>query len=118
MEMLEKGHLLRIFIGESDKHHGELLYEWLVKIAREQGLAGATVVRGLMGFGPTSRIQTSKILRLSQDLPVIIEIVDTSDRLEAYLAHVGEAIPCGMTTLEKVEVKFYRSTAGGGSKKS
>jgi PII-like signaling protein len=111
MELLEKGHLLRLFIGESDRHKGELLYEWLVKTAREEGLAGATVLRGMMGFGPTSRIRTSKILELSQDLPVVIEIVDTSDRLEAFLEKVGEAIPCGMATLERVDVKFYRSSS-------
>jgi uncharacterized protein len=109
MELLEKGHLLRIFIGEADKHQGELLYEWLVKTARAEGLAGATVVRGIMGFGPASRIQTSKILELSQDLPVVIEIVDTSDRLEAYLDRVGPAILRGMATIEDVSVKFYRS---------
>lgn len=109
MELLENGHLLRIFIGESDRHHGDLLYEWLVKTAREEGLAGATVLRGIMGFGPTSRIRTAKILALSQDLPVVIEIVDTSDRLEAFLARVSPEISQGMAIIERVEVKFYRS---------
>jgi uncharacterized protein len=109
MELLENGHLLRIFIGESDRHHGDLLYEWLVKTAREEGLAGATVLRGIMGFGPSSRIQTAKILALSQDLPVVIEIVDTIDRLEAFLSRVSPEIPQGMATIERVAVKFYRS---------
>jgi PII-like signaling protein len=109
MELLERGQLLRIFIGEADKYHGELLYEWLIKMARSEGLAGATAVRGIMGFGPASRLQTAKILELSQDLPVVIEIVDTGDRLEAFLDKVGEAIQRGMATLEEVDVKFYRA---------
>ena len=74
----EEGQLLRIFVGESDKHDGKPLYEWLVLKAREQGLAGATVLRGIEGFGAHSRLHTAKILRLSEDLPIVVELVDTS----------------------------------------
>lgn len=109
MEMLKEGYLLRIFIGESDKHEGQPLYEWLVLQAKAQQLAGATVLRGLMGFGASSRIYTSKILRLSQDLPIIVEVVDTADRLEKYLESVNDAIHSGMATLEKTQVRFYRN---------
>jgi len=109
MELLERGQLLQIFIGEADKHQGELLYEWLVKMARAAGLAGATAVRGIKRFGPASLIQTAKIPEISQDLPAVIEIVDTGDRLEAFLEKVGGAIQRGMATLEEVDVKFYRS---------
>ncbi|HNB52664.1 MAG TPA: DUF190 domain-containing protein, partial [Anaerolineales bacterium] len=77
MVVPEEGHLLRVFIGEADKHEGKPLYEWLVQEARRQGLAGATVLRGMMGFGPGSRIYTTKILRLSEDLPIIVELVDS-----------------------------------------
>ena len=108
MELLQAGALLRIFIGESDKYDGQLLYEWLVLEARKQHLAGATVLGGIMGFGASSRISTSMILRLSRDLPVIVEIVDTTDRLENYLKIVDKAIKGGMATLEKAQVHFYR----------
>ena len=112
MELLKDGYLLRIFIGESDRHAGKLLYEWLVEQAREQELAGATVLRGIMGFGADSRIHTTKILRLSQDLPIVVEIVDTLNRLEAYLDHIDGAIRGGMVTLEKAQVQLYRKSKG------
>ncbi len=108
MEFEKKGCLLRIFIGESDRAHGRPLYEWLVEEAKRQELAGVTVVRGIMGFGKKSRIHTSRILRLSSDLPVIIEIVDTRDRLEAFLDSVESEIKEGLATLEKADVRFYR----------
>jgi uncharacterized protein len=104
----EEGCLLRIFIGESDKHRGQPLYEWLVLQARAQGLAGATAWRGLMGFGAHSRIHTFKIERLSEDLPIVIEIVDTRDKLEQFLASVESSIPEGLATMEKAEVRLYR----------
>lgn len=110
MEMLQEGYLLRIFIGESDKYEGKLLYEWLVEKAKEQSLAGATVLRGIMGYGADSRIHTSKILRLSQDLPIVVELVDTASRLEAFLELVDPAIQGGMATLEKAQVRFYRES--------
>jgi len=109
MELLNEGYLLRIFIGEADKYQGKPLYEWLVVQAKQQGLAGATVLRGIMGFGANSRkIQTFKLTRLSEDLPVVVEIVDTKDRLDAYLESVDESIQAGMVTLEKATVRLYR----------
>jgi uncharacterized protein len=108
----EEGCLLRIFIGESDKHGGKLLYEWLVLKAREEGLAGATVLRGLMGFGAHSRLHTFKIERLSQDLPIIVEIVDTEERMEKFLTLIDKDLPEGLATLEKVRVHFYRTKEG------
>lgn len=109
MVLPEQGHLLRIFIGESDKHEGTPLYEWIVCRAKEHGLAGATVLRGLEGFGAHSRLHTAKILRLSEDLPIVVEIVDTKEKIEAFLPIIDAAIPEGLATLEKVEIRFYRS---------
>ena len=109
MVLPQDGCLLRIFIGESDKRGGKLLYEWLVLKAREHGLAGATVLRGMMGFGAHSRLHTFKIERLSEDLPVIIEIVDTREKLETFLRLVDDEIAEGLATLERAEVHFYRS---------
>ncbi|MFQ5629720.1 MAG: DUF190 domain-containing protein [bacterium] len=109
MMLPEEGQLLRIFIGESDKHEGKPLFEWIVQKARENGLAGATVLRGLEGFGAHSRIHTAKILRLSEDLPLVIEIVDTSEKIEAFLPQIDAAITEGLATLEKVHIRFYRS---------
>jgi PII-like signaling protein len=109
----EKGHLLRIFIGESDSHEGIPLYEWIVRKAREHGLAGATVLRGLEGFGANSRLHTSKILRLSSDLPVVIEIADTREKIEEFLPLIDDAVTEGLATLEKVTIRFYRSSNGG-----
>ena len=109
------GKLLRIFIGESDKHDGMPLFEWIVREARKKGLAGATVLHGLQGFGARSRLHTSKILRLSTDLPVVIEIVDREEKIEAFLPHIDHAVSEGLATVEKVEVRFYRDgseTAG------
>ena len=109
MQLLEEGYLLRIFIGEADKYQGKLLYEWLVVQAKQRGLAGATVLRGIMGFGANSRkIQTFKLTRLSEDMPVVVEIVDTKDRLDAYLESIDESIQAGMVTLEKATVRLYR----------
>jgi uncharacterized protein len=106
----ENGHLLRIFIGESDKHEGKPLYEWIVLKAKEFGLAGSTVLRGIEGFGLQSRIHTSKILRLSEDLPIVIEIIDTIDKIEEFLPLVDGAVKEGLATVEKVNIRFYRSS--------
>jgi len=106
----KEGRLLRIFIGESDRHDGHPLHEWIVRLAREQGLAGATVVRGLAGFGAHSRMHTAKILRLSEDLPIVIEIVDAPDKVEAFLGSIEGAIVEGLATVEPVDVRFYRSS--------
>jgi PII-like signaling protein len=108
-----KGHLLRIYLGESDTYEGTPLYEWIVRRAREEGLAGATVLRGLEGFGARSVLHTSKILRLSSDLPVTVEIVDAIDKIDRFLALVEPAIEEGLATVEEVEVRFYRSRGDG-----
>lgn len=109
MTIPENGYLLRIFVGESDKHEGKPLYEWLVLKAREAGLAGATVLRGIEGFGAHSRLHTAKILRLSADLPIVIELVDSLDKIEAFMPVVDQAIEEGLATLERVQVRLYRS---------
>jgi PII-like signaling protein len=109
MQLPHEGTLLRIFIGEADKLHGKPLYEWIVLQAREQGLAGATVLRGMMGFGANTRkIQTFRFDTLSEDMPVIIEIVDTQDKLEQFLALIEPHIKAGLVTIEKAQIKFYR----------
>src|SRR5438876_7498930 len=115
MMLPAEGYLLRIFSGERDRHDGKLLYEWIVMKAREKGLAGATVMRGMMGFGAHSRMHTFKIERLSQDLPIIIEIVDTREKLEKFLALIDREIEEGMATLEQVQIHFYRSGKTGTS---
>jgi len=104
-----QGHLLRIFVNEVDKHESLPTYEWILREARRQGLAGVTVLRGLQGFGAHSRVHTAKVLRLSADLPIIIEIVDTTEKIEAFLPSIEEAVPEGLATLEKVDIRFYRS---------
>lgn len=109
MTIPEDGYLLRVFVGESDKHEGKPLYEWLVLKAREAGLAGATVLRGIEGFGAHSRLHTAKILRLSEDLPIVVEIVDSREKIEAFMPTVDHAITEGLATLEKVRVHFYRA---------
>lgn len=109
MVIPQEGHLLRIFVGESDRHSGKPLYEWIVLKAREQGLAGATVLRGLMGYGAHSRLHTFKIERLSLDLPVVVEIVDSREKIEAFLDLIDDDITEGLATIEKVHVRLYRS---------
>ncbi len=108
MKLEGEGKLLRIFIGESDRWHGKPLYEAIVAAAREHGLAGATVLRGPMGFGANSRIHTAKILRLSEDLPMVIEIVDAEDKIHDFLPVLDEMVVEGMITLETVKVLRYR----------
>jgi PII-like signaling protein len=108
MKLQGEGHLLRIFVGEGNRWHGKPLYEAIVQRAREAGLAGATVLRGLMGYGAKSRIHTAKVLRLSEDLPIVVEIVDRSDRIQAFLPLLDEMVEDGMVTLEKVQVITYR----------
>jgi len=108
MTLPEEGALLRIFVSESDKHENQPLYEWIVLRAREAGLAGATAFRGMLGFGRSSRIHSAKILRLSEDLPVIVEIVDTEEKLETFLLKIDPFISEGLATLEKARIRFYR----------
>ncbi len=104
-----EGVLLRIFIGESDIHKGKPLYEQIVLKARELKLAGATVIRGIMGFGANSILHTAKILRLSEDLPVIIEIVDSLENIEKIIPFLDQTVKEGLITIEKVKVIKYRS---------
>jgi hypothetical protein len=108
MKLPEEGMLLRIFIGESDIVKGKPLYEQIVLKARELNLAGATVLRGIMGFGADSRMHTAKLLRLSEDLPVVIELVDTEDNLNKILPFLDEVVVEGLITLEKIRVIKYR----------
>jgi PII-like signaling protein len=110
MHLPEEGYLLRIFIGESDRHNGKPLYEWIVLQARERELAGATVVRGIMGFGANTRvIRTFKIESLSEDMPIVVEIADTKEKLEAFLELIGEHLQAGLVVLEKVQIRFYKA---------
>jgi len=109
MTIPEEGYLLRIFIGESDRHGHRPLYESIVLQAREAGLAGATVLRGVMGFGKHSILHTAKILRLSEDMPMIIEIVDSLNKIEKFLPVLDELIKDGLVTIEKVRVIHYRA---------
>ncbi|NOX48536.1 MAG: DUF190 domain-containing protein [Chlorobi bacterium] len=108
MKLPEEGYLLRIFIGENDFHKGHPLYEAIVTKAREMNFAGATVLRGIMGFGAESRIHTTKILRLSDDLPIIIEIVDTKEKIDELIPWLDEVVLEGLITLEKMKVIKYR----------
>lgn len=99
--------LVRIYIGESDKWHGKPLYEAIVRLAREKGLAGATVLRGILGYGATSRIQSAKLLELSADLPLIVEIVDQGERISPLLPEFEAMVTNGLITVENVEVLKY-----------
>jgi uncharacterized protein len=105
--------LMRIHIGESDKWHGKLLYEAIVQLLRTEGFSGVTVLRGVGGYGSTSVYHTEKILRLSQDLPIVLESVEFSERIEQILPKLDEMIGGGLITLEKVRVILYRSVPGG-----
>jgi PII-like signaling protein len=111
MKIEGTGLLARIYIGESDTWHGRPLYDAIVNLLRERGLAGATVLRGIEGFGAKQHLHTTRILSLSQDLPVLIEVVDQEDRLRAILPELDAMVGDGLITLEKVEVVAYR--AGG-----
>jgi len=108
MKLPENATLLRIFIGESDHHHGKPLHEQIVLKARELNLAGATVLRGLMGYGAASRIHTAKLLALSTDLPMVVEIVDTEENIGRILPFLDETVTEGLVTLEKIRVIKYR----------
>ncbi len=112
MELPAEAQLLRVFIGEADKFGHRPLYEAIVMEARKRGVAGATVLRGIMGFGAHSRVHTAKILRLSEDLPVVIEIVDTPERIAELLPVIDEMIGEGLVTVETVRVFAYRSNGG------
>ena len=109
MQIPPEAVLLRIFIGESDRWQGAPLYEAVVLKARELHLAGATVLRGPMGFGASSRLHTAKVLRLSEDLPIVIEIVDTREKIDLLMSHIDAMLGDGLVTLEQVEVLRYRA---------
>ena len=109
MKLEGEGTLWRIYLGELDKWHHAPLYEAIVLKARERGLAGATVLRGPMGFGAHSRLHTAKILRLNEDLPVLIELVDQEDKIKAFLPELDQMLGAGLVTLEKVRVITYRA---------
>jgi PII-like signaling protein len=107
MQIPKQAVLLRIFIGEDDRSDGSPLYEAIVLKAREQHLAGATVLRGAMGFGASSRLHTTKILRLSEELPLVVEIVDSEENINAFLPILDDMMTSGLVTLEKVQVLKY-----------
>ena len=100
--------LLRIFVGELDTHDGQPLHQWLINEAQRAGLAGATVLRGMEGYGTHSQVHTAKILELSVDLPIVVEIIDTSEKIEAFMPVVDAAIEEGLATIERVQARFYR----------
>jgi uncharacterized protein len=111
MKMEGEGKLLRIFIGESDRFEGKPLFEAIVESIRREGLAGATVLRGIEGYGASSHLHTSRILRLSEDLPVVIEIVDTEENIDHVLPTIDAMVGDGMMTIEKVHVVTYRGSS-------
>ncbi len=108
MKIPAEGKLLRVFVGEADRWEGRPLYEAIVEEARRRGLAGATVWKGFMGFGAHSRMHTAKIVRLSEDLPIVIEIVDSAEKIEAFLPDLDRMVREGLVTLERAEVILYR----------
>ena len=108
MKLPEEGKLLKVFIGESDTYQGKSLYEAIVLKARELNLAGATVFRGIMGYGAASRIHSIKLLRLSEDLPVMIEIVDTKENIDKILPFLDDTVKEGLITMEKIRIIKYR----------
>ncbi|MGZ4131904.1 MAG: DUF190 domain-containing protein [Actinomycetota bacterium] len=109
MRLEGEGQLVRIFIGDSDRWHGKPLYEEIVRRVRDEGLAGATVVRGVEGFGASSHLHSARILRLSEDLPLVIEIVDTEEHIRRILPILDEMVVDGLVTIEKVHVITYRA---------
>lgn len=109
MKIPTEGKLLRIFIGEADKWQGKPLYEEIVLLARKEGLAGATASKGFMGFGCKSHMHTAKLLRLSEDLPVVIEIIDSEEKINKFLPHLDKMVKEGLITLEKANVIMYRA---------
>ena len=109
MKIPEDGKLLRIFIGEQDKWHGQPLYEAIVQLAKKEKMAGATAIKGFLGFGAKSHMHTAKLLRLSEDLPIIIEIVDSEEKINNFVPHLDAMVQEGLITLEKANVILYRA---------
>lgn len=112
MNLPKNAERIRIFIGEGDRQQGKPLYELIVEKAREAGLAGATVLRAVMGYGANSRVRTNKILRLSEDMSLVVEIVDETEKINAFLPQLDNLINEGLVTREPVEVLFYRHAGG------
>lgn len=104
----ENGSLLRIYVGESEKHDGVPLYQWIVRQARDHKLAGATVMRAVEGYGAHSKIHTVKLLDLSTDLPMVVEMVDEPEKIESFLEYISSIVPEGLATVEKVHLRLYR----------
>jgi uncharacterized protein len=115
MTLPREGCLLRVFLGEADRHDGRPAYEAIVLEARRRGLAGATVLRGILGYGGSSRLHSAKVLALSEDLPIVVEIVDTREQLEALLPFIEAVVQEGLVTIERAEVLFYRARKPGES---
>ena len=111
MKIPADGKLLRIFIGEQDRWHGQPLYEAIVQLAKKEGVAGATAIKGFMGFGAKSHMHTAKILRLSEDLPIVIEMVDSEEKINKFLTHLDEMVEDGLITIEKANVVMYRANS-------
>jgi PII-like signaling protein len=109
MKIPEDGKLLRIFVEEQDKWHGQPLYEAIVQLAKKEGMAGATAIKGFMGFGCKSHMHTAKLLELSENLPIIIEMVDSEEKIAKFIPHLDEMVQEGLITLEKVNVVLYRA---------
>lgn len=112
MTLPREGCLLRVFLGEADRYEGRPAHEAIVLEARRRGLAGATVLRGVLGYGGSSRLHAAKVLALSEDLPMVIEIVDTRERLEAFMPYIESVVHEGLVTIERAEVLMYRSRSG------
>lgn len=110
MKLEGEGKLVRVFIGESDTYHGKPLYQAIVERIRKEHFAGATVIRGIEGFGASSRLHTARILRLSEDLPIIIEVVDTEERIDELLPILDEMVGDGLVTVEKAHIITYRGS--------
>ncbi len=113
MRVPREGKLLRVFLGERDRSDGRPTYEAVVRLARSEGLAGATVLRGVEGFGHSSRLHTAKILRLSEDLPMVVEIVDAAERIDAFLPKLEGLVRGGLVTVERAEVLVYGASGDG-----
>ncbi len=110
MKLEGEGKLVRVFIGESDTYHGKPLYQAIVERIREEHLAGATVIRGIEGYGASSRLHTTRILRLSEDLPIVIEVVDTEERIDQLLPILDEMVGDGLVTVEEAHIITYRGS--------
>jgi PII-like signaling protein len=113
MKIPTEGKLLRIFIGEQDKWEGRPLFSAIVILARKEGMAGATVLKGMMGFGRKSHLHTATLLRLSEDLPIVVEIVDSAEKINAFLPYLDKMVQDGLITLERAHVVMYRANVSG-----